>query len=183
MVLYTTPTIVKRDTPLGSQVDENLIIPYLRMAQDKEILPYLGTQLDTKLKADITASTLTGYYQTLVEDYIVPSMVQFAFVMIAPMLRVRFSNNSVTIVSSEQGQSADMGDIKPLRDLARDMAEFYRERMIEFIRHNPTEFPEYNTNTGADITPTRRNYFEGLNLDKTYSPRQEAFLSAIGAKF
>lgn len=182
MILYTSPTIVKRDTPLGSQVDDNLLYPYIRMAQDKEILPYLGTKLDEKLKADITADTLTGNYQTLLEDYIVHSLVQFTFAMIAPMIRVRFSNNSVTVVSSEQGQAASTSDIKPIVDHARQMGEFYRERMIEHITHNLENFPEYQTNTGEDLHPTRNNYFEGLNLDRaTYDNQTKAFLSAIGA--
>ena len=180
MVLFTSPRIIKRDTPLGSQVDDNLILPYIRMAQDKEILPYLGTKLFDKLKDDIDANTLTGVYQTLVDDYLVASLVQFTFAMVAPMIRVRFSNNSVTVVSSEQGQTANRDDIKPIVDQARQMGEFYRERMVEHIHHNIANFPEYNTNTGEQMSPTRNNYFEGLNLGRSFrSRRDEAIWAAM----
>lgn len=183
MILYLNPRLVKRDTPLGSQVDDNLIVPYIRMAQDKEILPFLGSSLDRKLKAEIDADTLADPYLTLVDDYLVPALAQFVFVMAAPAIRVRFSNNSVSVVTSEQGQTASRNDMKPVIDNSRQMAEFYRERMIEHIRHNLDDFPEYQDNQGEDLVPTVRNYFEGLNLGRTYHDnRDKAFRTAIGMK-
>lgn len=180
MTLYTSPATVKRDTPLGSAVDDNILLPYIRMAQDKEILPYLGSKLDAKLKTDIEGDALSGVYKALVDDYIVHALSQFAFVLVAPVLRIRFSNNSVTVVTSEQGQSASRNDIKAVTDAARQMGEFYRERMVEHITHNISDFPEYQQNTGEDLHPTKNSYFENLNLDRTYrSNSEKAIIQAL----
>ena len=73
--LYISATRLKKDTALGGSVDDNLIMPYILLAQDMYILPILGTDLDTKLKTEIQGGTLAGDYKTLVEDYIQKSLV------------------------------------------------------------------------------------------------------------
>ena len=143
------------------------------------ILPVLGTDLYEKLKSDVQGGSLTGAYKTLVETYIQPALVQFAFSTLAPYLRLRFSNNSVVVMgATEQSSSATYDDIKPLMDTATDAAEFYRQRLIDYIRNNQSSFPEFSTNSGADLDPTTNNYFAGINLDVNVprSNRVKSFL-------
>jgi hypothetical protein len=164
--LYISATRIKKDTALGGSVDDNIIMPYILLAQDMFILPVLGTDLDNKLKADIQGGSLTGAYKTLVETYIQPALVQFAFQELAPFLRLRFVNNAIVIMgATDQSDSASYEDIKPLIDRSKDAGEFYRQRLIDYIRNNTSSFPEYSTNTGADLDPTTRNYYAGMNLD------------------
>ena len=177
--LYISATRLKKDTALGGSVDDNLIMPYILLAQDMQILPILGTDLDTKLKTEIQADTLANQYKTLVETYIQPALVQFAFSTLAPYLRLRFSNNSVVVMgATEQSSSATYDDIKPLMDTATDAAEFYRQRAIDYLRDNTSSFPEYSSNTGADLDPTTRNYYAGINLD-TNVPRNNRLKSFL----
>ena len=49
------------------------------------------------------------------------------------------------------------------------MGEFYRERLIDYVRNNTSSFPEFSTNSGADVSPSSENYYAGMNLEK---PRQ-----------
>lgn len=164
--LYISATRIKKDTALGGSVDDNIIMPYILLAQDMFILPVLGTDLDNKLKSDIQGGSLTGAYKTLVETYIQPALVQFAFQELAPFLRLRFVNNAIVIMgATDQSDSASYEDIKPLIDRSKDAGEFYRQRLIDYIRNNTSSFPEYSTNTGADLDPTTRNYYAGMNLD------------------
>ena len=177
--LFISSTRLKKDTALGGSVDDNLIMPYILLAQDMNILPVLGTDLYDKLKSDVQGGSLTGAYKTLVETYIQPALVQFAFSTLAPYLRLRFSNNSVVVMgATEQSSSATYDDIKPLMDTATDAAEFYRQRLIDYIRNNQSSFPEFSTNSGADLDPTTNNYFAGINLDVNVprSNRVKSFL-------
>jgi hypothetical protein len=63
-------------------------------------------------------------------------------------------------------------------DTATDAAEFYRQRLIDYIRNNQSSFPEFSTNSGADLDPTTNNYFAGINLDVNVprSNRVKSFL-------
>ena len=177
--LYISSTRLKKDSAIGGSVDDNLVMPYILLAQDMNILPILGTDLDAKLKSDIQGGSLTGAYKTLVETYIQPALVQFAFVSLVPYLRLRFVNNAVVVMgATDQSSSASYEDLEPLMNTATDAAEFYRQRCIDYLRNNSSSFPEYTSNTGADLDPTTRNYYAGINLDTnvTMSNRLKNFL-------
>ena len=181
--LYISSTRLKKDTALGGSVDDNLIMPYILLAQDMNILPVLGTDLDAKLKSEIQAETLTGNYKTLVETYIQPALVQFSFTQLVPYLRLRFVNSAVVVMgATEQSSSATYEDLKPVMDTATNAAEFYRQRLNDFIRDNTSAFPEYSSNTGSDLSPTTRNYYTGVNLDinAPKSNRLKSFLQGAG---
>jgi hypothetical protein len=177
--LYISSTRLKKDSAIGGSVSDDLIMPYILLAQDMSILPILGTDLDAKLKAEIQAGSLAGAYKTLVETYIQPALVQFAFVSLVPYLRLRFVNNAVVVMgATDQSASATYDDLKPVMDTATDAAEFYRQRCIDYLRNNSNSFPEYSSNTGADLDPTTRNYYAGINLDTNVarSNRLKGFL-------
>ena len=181
--LYISSTRLKKDSAIGGSVDDDLIMPYILLAQDMNILPILGTDLDAKLKTEIQGGSLAGVYKTLVEDYIQPALVQFSFVSLVPYLRLRFVNNAVVVMgATDQSSSASYDDLKPLMDTATDAAEFYRQRCIDYLRNNSSSFPEYTSNSGADLDPTTRNYYAGINLDSNVprSNRMKSFLQGTG---
>jgi len=179
--LFISTDRLKKDTALGGSVDDNILLPYILMAQDRYILPVLGTDLNDKLISDIQGSSLAGAYLTLLQTYIQPSLVNYAFATVLPFLRLRMVNNSIVTMSSEQGSSVSHSDLKPLINASIDQAEFYRERLIDYIRNNTSSFPEYQTNTGADITPTTQNYYAGLNLDVApVSNKVKSFIQGAG---
>ena len=144
--LFVSANRLKRDTAIGGSVDDDLIRPYVYMAQQRWILPVLGTDLYNKLSNDIDAGSVTGVYKTLLEDYVIPATVQYAFVQLVPFLRLRFVNNAVVVMDSEQSTAATYDDLKPLMDQALDMAQFYRQRIIDYLCDNISSYPEYSSN-------------------------------------
>jgi len=181
-VYFVSPARVKRDTALGSTVDEDLIHPYIQIAQDRHLWPALGTRLYDALQTKVSDSTVAGAYETLLQEYIQPALVQFVFMELAYVMRLRFSNNSITIADSEVGSQASVDDIKLVKEQAESIAMFYRQRMIDYLCDNTSSFPEYSQNTGSDLSPSTRNYFGGLNVyhRMPYSNRLKAYLQAIG---
>ena len=181
--LFISSTRLKKDSAIGGSVSDDLIMPYILLAQDMHILPILGTDLDTKLKSDIQGGTLTGDYKTLVETYLQPALVQYSFVSLVPYLRLRFVNNAVVVMgATDQSSSATYDDLRPLLDTAENAAEFYRQRMIDYLTDKGTAaFPEYGSNNDAgELSPTTNNYFAGINLEPTQpkSNSLKAFLQA-----
>ena len=181
--LYISATRLKKDSAIGGSVEDDLIMPYILLAQDMNILPILGTDLDAKLKADIQGGSLTGAYKTLVETYIQPALVQFSFVSLVPYLRLRFVNNAVVVMgATDQSSSASYEDLEPVMNTATDAAEFYRQRAIDYLRDNTSSFPEYSSNSGSDLDPTVNNYFAGINLEPSLprSNKVKNFLQGAG---
>ena len=177
--LFISTDRLKRDSSLGGSVDDNLLLPYILMAQDRYILTVLGTDLQNKLISDIQGSSLTGNYLTLLQTYIQPALVQFAFATVLPFLRLRMVNNAVVTMSSEQGGTVSHDELKPLISASMDQGEFYRERLITYVTNNTSNFPEYSTNQSSegDLSPTTQNYYAGLNLDTApLSNKAKSFL-------
>ena len=69
-VLFVNTDYLKRLTNLNGSVEDSYIIPSVILSQDKYLQQYLGTTLLDKLKEDVKNDTLTGVYETLMDDYI-----------------------------------------------------------------------------------------------------------------
>ena len=181
--LLISSDTLKRTTTISQSVDDNLIHPVVLMAQDKYILPVLGTDLFEKLKEDVEG-TPSGDYATLLKDYVQKCLCQFTLALLYPVLRLRASRHSVVQMDNEQGTSASYDEIQPLISSALDMGEFYRERLIDYLQNNSSLFSEYSSNTGADMSPTTRNYYSGINMDSNIASDShvKAILSAMGVK-
>ena len=181
--LFISTDRLKKDSALGGSVDDNLLLPYILMAQDRYILPILGTDLTNKLISDIQGSSLAGDYLTLLQTFIQPALVQFSFTTVLPFLRLRMVNNAIVTMNSEQGSSVSHEELKPLINASMDQAEFYRERLIDYVTSNTSSFPEYSTNqtSEGDLSPTTQNYYAGLNLDVApMSNKMKNFVQGAG---
>jgi len=163
-VLFISEDKLKDSTAINGNVDVNFILPYVRIAQKIHCEDKLGTDLYDKLQSEITAGTLTGDYRTLVDDYIGDMLVQWAFYECIPFLRFKIQNGNIYSKTSETGNSLSETEASSLREEVRNSAEYFTERMILYITNNLTSFPEYSTNTGADISPNKDAYYSGINI-------------------
>jgi len=171
-VLFISENVLKKSTTINGNVDVELLRPYMKVAQDIHIHPKLGTDLYNKLQTLITGSSLSGNYQTLVEDYIQDALVHWTLYESIPFLGYKIMNANIVRKTSETSQNADLSELNYLREVVRNTAEWYTERLIDWLRHNNTLVPEYNTNSNEDIAPTKQNYFSGMNLDKSKQTRR-----------
>ena len=106
--LFISATKLKKDTALSGSVDDNMIHPYVLNAQTKEIFPYLGTDLYNKLQSDITGSSLSGNYQTLVENYIQDALVHWTLYECIPFLGYKIMNKNIVRKTSETSENAGL---------------------------------------------------------------------------
>jgi len=167
-VLFISEDKLKDSTAINGNVDVDFLLPYVRIAQKIYCEDKLGTDLYKKLEAEITAGTLAGAYKTLVDEYIGDMLVQWAFYECIPFLRFKIQNGNIYSKTSETGTSLSETEASSLREEVRNTAEYFTERLISYITNNLTSFPEYSTNTGADISPNKDAYFSGMNLSRPY---------------
>lgn len=140
--------IVKR-TPLGGNIDPEKIIPFVKTAQDKYILLALGTVLYDKIQDDIEAGTLTGIYRTLVDEYIIDTLVHYAMVEALPFLAYTIANGGIVKnISSEQAVSPSKNDIDFLLQKELATAQYYGERLVTYLIAFSSNYPEYLATTG-----------------------------------
>ena len=165
-VLFISENKLKESTAINMNVDVDLILPHILVAQKIYLEPKLGTDLYQKLEADITAGTLTGAYKTLVDEYIGDMLPHWGFYNLIPYLRFKVENGNIYSKTSETGNALTTEESQHLREEVRNTAEYYTERLIEHITNNTSSYPEYNTNSGEDISPDSNAYYNGMNLER-----------------
>ena len=173
-VLFISEAKLKDSTAINLNVSSDLLLPYVRQAQKLWCETRLGTDLNDKLKDLIVAGTVNlpanAAYKTLLDDYVGDMLPNWAFYHAIPFLRFKIENGNIYSKTSETGQALSTEESQHLREEVRNTAEYYTERMIDYICNNNSLFPEYNTNTGADVNPDDNAYYNGMNLER---PRQQ----------
>lgn len=164
-VLFISESKLKDSTAVNLNVDVDILLPFVREAQKLYVETALGTDLTQKLKDEIIAGTLAGAYKTLVDDYIGDMLPGYSLYHALPFLRFKVENGNIYSKTSETGNPLTTEEAQHLREEVLNTASYYRERMIDYIRNNTSSFPEYSTNSGADVSPSTDNYYAGMNLD------------------
>ena len=169
-VLFISEQKLKDSTAVNHNVSSELLLPFIKEAQKLYVETSLGTDLTRKLKDLIIAGTLGNAgneaYKTLVDDYIGDMLPGYALYHALPYLRFKIENGNIYSKTSETGTSLTTEEAQHLREEILNTSSYYRERMIEYVRNNISSFPEYNTNSGADVTPDPNAYYNGMNLER-----------------
>ena len=168
-VLFISEDKLKDSTAINMNVDVDLLLPFVREAQKLYVETALGTDLTQHLKDEIVAGTLAGADKTLVDDYIGDMLPGYSLYHAIPYLRFRVENGNIYSKTSETGTALSDSEAQHLREEVLNTASYYRERLIDYIRNNTASFPTYSTNTGADVSASTENYYNGMNLER---PRQ-----------
>ena len=169
-VLFVSEAKLKDSTAINLNVDVELLLPYVRQAQKLYVETKLGTDLNQKLKDLITAGTVNlpvnAAYKTLLDDYVGDMLPNWAFYHAIPFLRFKIENGNIYSKTSETGNALSTDESQHLREEVSNTAQYYTERMISYLCNNNSLFPEYNTNTGADVQPDENAYYNGMNLER-----------------
>jgi hypothetical protein len=169
-VLLISEQKLKDSTAINLNVDVNILLPYVLQAQTLYIEPKLGTQLYEHIKGLIQAGTIGDAgnvaYKTLLDDYISFVLVNYSFYHAIPYLRFKVENGNIYSKTSETGTALSTEESQSLREEISNTAQYYTERLIEYIRNNIGDFPEYSTNSGADVNPDKNAYYNGMNLER-----------------
>lgn len=164
-VILLTTAKLKANTPIQDNVDDSLLKPYIYKSQVTHIQQILGTDLYNKILSEVQASTITGNYKTLLDDYIQPALIEYAFYEVLPFISLKMTNKSIGRGNAEYLAEADLADLKYLRQTVLDVAQFQGQRIIGYLKQYSSLFPEYTTNSGLDkIIPNSNNYFNGVYL-------------------
>tara|TARA_R110002074_G_scaffold227644_1_gene399257 strand:+ start:250 stop:765 length:516 start_codon:yes stop_codon:yes gene_type:complete len=167
--LFITREDLVRNSIIDGNVDYDKIIQFVSVAQQIDIQNLLGTDLYNKISADIISGAgggagLVGNYLTLVNDYVQPTLIWFAQMNYIPFAAYSITNKGILKGSSETAQNVDKNEVDYLVSKAREYANYYSTRLVDYLCSNSSLFPEYSSNSGADISPDSDTTFNGWVL-------------------
>lgn len=137
-------------TDVNDSLDTALIKNAIREAQDIHLQRIIGTKLYNKILSDIDASTLTGDYETLVNDYIQDFLLYAAYYETLEAIYIRPRNNGLlTPTGGENSIEVDRSLFNVKRQSVENKMEFYAEKLSQYISENENTFPELSENNKA----------------------------------
>ena len=168
--LFINRNDIIKNTPLQGAIDADALLPFVRTAQDKYLKNLLGTVLFGYLQDQIVANTVSSlsvYYQDLLDDYIKNSLIWYACVEYIPFSSVQFKSNGAVKQQSEQGIAPTKGEIDYLKAQAQQNADYYALRLQNYLISYSQNIPQYLQSIGnqTQIYPAQDNqYFGGIQL-------------------
>lgn len=169
-VLLLSVQTLKDRTAIHSNIDEKLLFPEIKMAQDMYIHPILGTALYNKIINDIdTTGTTTGNYLTLLNGYVLDALLYYVLAELPVSLPYQFWNKGVIRKQGDDTDLPDLSDLVTIGDRYRKKAEWYGERLTRYLQQNATSsfLPEYlQPGDGIDtIPPEQKAYTMPIYLE------------------
>jgi hypothetical protein len=162
--LFVSRDDIVKFTAVSGNLDIDKFIQWVKVAQDTHIQGYLGTKLFNKINDGIVAENLTSPYTMLLNVYIKPMVIHWSMVEFLPFAAYTIANKGVFKHNSENSINVDKAEVDYLVEKERSIAEHYTRRFIDYMSFNQSQFPEYNTNSNADMFPDKQSSFSGWYL-------------------
>lgn len=174
-VLFISESTLKERTYISDNVDIKYLRETILYCQDVYVQRLIGGTLYDLLKTQIQASTLTAANTTLLNDYIHNILIWRVTAEAAYWSSNKLMNKGVMNQSSENSQMAGVTQIANLKADANDKAEWYEQRMVDYLCEHEASYPTYqNPANGVDvIQPIRGNVFSSpIYLGQPYRKGQ-----------
>jgi hypothetical protein len=168
--LFITRNDIIKNTPLQGAIDADALLPFVRVSQDKYLKNLLGTVLFDFLQDRITADTvssLSSFYQDLLDDYIKNTLIWYSCVEYIPFSNIQFKSNGAVKQQSEQGVAPSKSEVDYLKQIAQTNADYYALRLQNYLIAYSNNIPQYLETVGnqTQIYPDQSNqYFGGIQL-------------------
>jgi len=161
---------LKNYTPLGTNVDPKNFLPFVPAAQDTYLQPILGTNFYNYILDQFSASALTATEYYLVNDKIQPAVAWRAASMAMPFLSMQVTNKGPQRQSGDFSESVSLDDMKYLKAETANMAEFYEERLKNYLCASGSSYPKYTANNTIDMVPDKTSAYDSdLVIPRPYN--------------
>lgn len=160
-VLLISEAKLKAFTDINDVLDTDLIKSAIRETQIIELTRLLGEKLYDKIITDVNDGTITGQYKSLLEDYIQDTLIYYSYHTCLEYIYLRPRNNGLLQPQGgDNALSVDMKVYDKKRQSVINKAEYFAERLVDFLCFNDELFPEYGTETNEEIYPDKGIQFK-----------------------
>lgn len=167
--LFISERYLKDNTAFNNAVDVTELLPHILIAQDIYIQPVLGSKLYNRLKSQVeleytTPGTLTSDEIDLLK-LIRPALAHYTYSRALPFIYAKTRSKGIMKGETETAKSTEFDEMKYLKDDAMNTAEFYTQRIQDYLCENGSKFSEY-INPDNPISPNHtQSYSCDLHLD------------------
>ena len=169
--LFITEDKLKSFTGIDQNVDPEILYPYVIQSQDLYVQSTLGTKLYNAIKNYVNDYVTNGTpipsaYKTLLDDYVSNMVVYYTYYLALPHIKYKTTNKGLMSGTSEVGETIALEEVQFLMNQVLNTAQFYNERLRDFLVAYQEDYPEYQSYTNKDGMAPRRgtSYWTGLAM-------------------
>lgn len=143
-VLLCSEDYIKSNSALNDNLFGKYLTPAIREAQELNLQIYLGECLYERIigmvaDGSITASTNEAY-KALLDDYVQPYLLYQVQANLIPTINVKLGNIGSVVSNDEHIATLSQGNIELVQSDFQHKADFYAQRMLNFILNHSSEF-------------------------------------------
>lgn len=165
-VLLISEKTLKQNSVINNNVDGMYILPAIEYSQDAGLQPLIGTKLYNKLM-DLVESGITEAtdYKYLLDEYITPYLINKVTSEIQIPLTFKLRNQGVVQQTGDNTYTPSMKDTQYVIQNYENKANFYGNRLSDYLRANKSKYPEYcSVDSCADMHSDSGAYKTGIYL-------------------
>lgn len=170
--LFINRTDLVKNTIINGNVDSDLFLQSVKLAQQTHVLQYCGSALYDEISNKILASQdevnpvpIDADTQALLNDYLQPMLIHFSMVDYLPFCSFQIKSGGLFKTTSETGANVNKDEVDYLVQKHRSSAEFYTRRFIDYMSFNAAaKFPKYYENRNEQMQPEKSAAFTGWVL-------------------
>lgn len=169
---FINEEFLKDYTPLTQNVDVKEYLPFVDIAMDIYIQDKIGSKLYTRLQAGIIAGDLNNDETNLL-ILIRQSLAFYVLYEAIPFLANKLRNIGIVETADTKQHNADRADRKELRQELLNKAEYYIQRVNDYLCKNGKLFPEY-VSPDCPISPNHSSSYtcdldlSDIHVDKNW---------------
>ena len=173
VALFITEQFIKDNTIIDGNVDDKYITTTIADSQKIHILPLLGTALYNEINDQVVAGSVTSLNQTLLNNYIQDALKYWVLVEGMDVFQFKVTNKGIMTKSSDNSQPVAEVDVIRLMDRNRDKAEYFSQRVTNYLIANYVSYPLFVApgSTYDTVVPKRNSFTGGWALDDVTVPR------------
>lgn len=152
-------------TILGDNVEGKYIRQAIEVTQDLRLQGIIGTYLYQTLCSMVEDGNVTGYYKTLLDDYITPFLGNAVLADLTLKIAYKFRNEGVVTTTSENVSQPTLTDVEAIKAQYENAASGYAELMKKWLAAHCNEIPEYGRQRScADVSASPAVYSHSLYI-------------------
>jgi hypothetical protein len=159
-IYFISEQTIKDKTGVSNAVDGKQLKPAIKIAQDIFLQPALGSSLYNRLQSGVQSNNLNSNEINLLDNYIIDCLVWATMANLSHLLSYQMFAKGIHQKSAEDSVLPTKNEIDAIETRYKDYAEYYKDRLIKFLRANCNTFPTYlNGEIAIDtIYPTKDAY-------------------------
>jgi hypothetical protein len=156
MTYFVTETYLKTNTGVNKNVDANSCIYSIKTSAEMWTRSVLGTYFFENLLTRFNNQTLNSDETALVQNYIQPSIAFRTAAEIALEASISLHNKGLQKQNGDFSMSVEQRDMGFYMQNQRQKAEFYQQRLFDYLVDNPNMFPDFANQLNNDSTAKRQ---------------------------